>query len=320
VGDGTPDAIQAILGADLLVLHALRIDIADQLLRITPNVAADDTTLADSCQGSFSTPLAGGGLYQLGADSVRYAATRVVLSVCLGPDFECDVVGGACEGGADTLLLVSTAVRPIVLSRTTYRRMTGVTDADVDGLNSTTIYFPGSLRPAGVTVHKSTVKGFAIADRGNHGDDNPARGACLEYRASRIMDPTTPNASGYGCTPDMIAAKTCPCQNDVSACAVGPSLESRQLQDVVILEDTDPLLQSLRDELRPNFGDLSGFIGVQALQSMVVDIDYPHGRTVATCSPSDPTCHLRPEITGSGGSDVHDRANQLADEGCFVSQ
>src|SRR5438876_59028 len=84
-------------------------------------VTADDTTLTDSCQGSFSTPLAGGGLYQLGADSVRYAATRVVLSVCLAPNFECDVVGGACEGGADALLLVSTAVRPIVLSRTTYR-------------------------------------------------------------------------------------------------------------------------------------------------------------------------------------------------------
>lgn len=324
VGTGSPDAIQAILGADVLIQHALRIDVTDRLLRITPDVAADDTTLADSCQGSFSTPLAGGGSFQLGADSVRYPATRLVWSVCLAPPFDC-ALDGACDGGTDTLLLVSTAVRPIVLSRTTFERMTSTTDADVDLLPTTTMYFPGDLRPGGVTVHESSVFGFAIADRGNHGDDNPARGACLEYRASRIMDPTSaiPGTTNGGCTAAMAQSSSdtmpalCPCRNGATACAVGPSLESHRDLRVVILDDTDPVLQGLREELRPNLGDVSGFIGVEALAGLVVDVDYPHGRTVATCSPSDTTCLVRPAISGGSPDDVRSRASDLQAGDCF---
>lgn len=313
VGLGTPSPIGAVVGGDVLSLHALRVDVSASNLRIFPNVAADDTKLADACLGSFNTTLAGGGLYQLGNDTVRFPASRIVLSVCLAPPLDCDLTG-PCPGGADTLLLVSTAVRPIVLSRTTFERMTGMGDAEIDALPTTTLFLPGSINPGGVTVHTSTVSGLAIADRGSHNDDNPARGACLEWRATRIMSgdfcsdamtkPTTSDAGVQG-------PPTCPCANNVAACAVGPSLETRRVLDVVIVEDTDPVLQSLRDELRPTLADLSGLIGTQALASAVVDIDYPNGRTVASCSSSDSTCVVRPAIGGGNDGDVRNRSADL---------
>ena len=202
----------------------------------------------------------------------------------------------------------------MVLSRTTFERMTGMGDAEVDALPTTTLFLPGSISPNGVTVHTSTVNGLAIADRGGHNDDNPARGACLEWRASRIMTGsfcsdamTKPTASDAG----VQVPPSCPCANNVAACAVGPSLETRRVLDVVIVEDADPVLQSLRDELRPTLADLSGLIGTQALASAVLDIDYPNGRTVASCSSSDSTCFVRPAIGGGNDGDVRNRSNAL---------
>jgi hypothetical protein len=314
VGETIPRPIGAVIGGDLLSLHALRIDVSSSALRIFPNVSPDDTTLADSCLGSFNTTLAGGGSFQLRSNTVRFPASRIVLSVCLAPPFDCDLTG-ACPGGADTLLLVSTAVRPMVLSRTTFERMTGMGDAEVDALSTTTLFLPGSLSPAGVTVHQATVSGMAIADRGAHGDDNPARGACLEWRASRVM-------TGAFCSQAMTqrtvsdagvsVPPSCPCANGVEACAVGPSLESRRVLDVVIVEDTDPLLQGLRDELSPNLADLSGLIGIQAMASMIIDVDYPNGRTVARCSASDATCAVRPAVNGGNAGDVRSRSMDLS--------
>src|SRR5262249_1373005 len=138
VGEGTPSPIGAVIGGDVLLLHALRIDITNSLLRIFPRVAGDDPTLADACLGSFTTPLGGGGSYQLGKTSVRFPASRIVLSICLAAPFDCDLTG-ACPGGTDSLLLVSTAVRPIVLSRTTYEKLSGASDADVDALPTSTL-------------------------------------------------------------------------------------------------------------------------------------------------------------------------------------
>jgi len=327
VGLGAPSPIGAVIGGDVLSLHALRVDVTASSLRIFPNVAPDDTTLADSCLGSFNTTLAGGGLYQLGSNTARFPASRIVLSVCLAPPIGCDLTG-PCEGGADTLLLVSTAVRPIVLSRTTFERMTGMSDADVDGLPTDTLFLPGTVSPGGVAVHTSSVHGLAIGDRGGHSDDNPARGACLEWRASRMMTrPKTPTMMTVGCSGDMTQPTTsdagvqvppsCPCANNVSACAVGPSLETQRDLQIVIVEDTDPLLQGLRDELRPGLADLSGLIGTEAMASATIDIDYPNGRTVASCSSSDSSCVVRPAIGGGNPDDVRGRAEDLRSAGCF---
>src|SRR5215470_8429964 len=49
VGLGAPSPIGAVIGGDVLSLHALRVDVTASSLRIFPNVAPNDTTLADSC-------------------------------------------------------------------------------------------------------------------------------------------------------------------------------------------------------------------------------------------------------------------------------
>jgi hypothetical protein len=313
VGEDAPLAIGGVLGGDVLAEHALRVDVTGGALRITPDVAGDDCALADACLGSFSTPLAGGGQLRLGQDSVKFPATRVVLSVCLEPP----PASATTVGGTDTLLLVATAVRPLVLSRSTYRHLTGASDADVDALPAATIHLAGDGRQDGVAGRRATVHGLALADRGKHSDDNPARGACLELFASRLMTALPPGGGAKTfCTPDMLVAHgsappTCPCTNGASSCSVGPSLETTRDLDAIVIDDADPLLQGLRDELRPGLGDIGGLLGVQALQGTVLDLDYRHGRTIARCSAADPTCVRRPALANCHGDDIPARFTAL---------
>ena len=49
-------AIGAVIGGDLLSLHALRVDVSAASLRIFPNVAGDDTKLADCLPGLVQHP------------------------------------------------------------------------------------------------------------------------------------------------------------------------------------------------------------------------------------------------------------------------
>jgi hypothetical protein len=303
VGEGTPRPVGGVVGADALSRFALRIAPALAQIRFFPDVAGDDATQANACLASFSTPLAGGGSFVVGNDTASFLPTRIVLSVCLAPD------GG--DSGHDTLLVLATGVRPIVLSRSTYEALAG----SAAGLPTTTLFLPGDTS-GGTVARLATVNGIAIADRADH-NDNSGRGACLELTASRLMTTTFCTADMTQPSPDGGPA-TCPCQNGKAACAVGASVEIKGSVDVAIIEDTHPLLVSLRDELRPGVADVGGLIGMQALGQLTTDVDYPGGRTIMRCAQPGAACIVRPAVAGQSEGDVRARQAELhAVYGCF---
>ena len=79
----------------------------------------------------------------------------------------------------------------------------------------------------------------------------------------------------------------------------------------MILDDAHPLLQGIRNELRPNFAEVDGLIGMETLGSFLLDIDYPGSRLIFRCSGGE--CKHRPHIDG----DNRDRARDLSARGCF---
>jgi len=59
--------------------------------------------------------------------------------------------------------------------------------------------------------------------------------------------------------------------------------------------DNDSTLQALRTELRPDQPEVDGLLGADALRAAEIDVDYPHDRLIARCSP--PGCLVRPQLT-----------------------
>jgi hypothetical protein len=308
VGDGQPRPVSGVIGGDALSRFALRLAPGLGQIRFFPDIAGNDATQAEACAASFPTGLAGGGVLVIGNDTVSFPATRVVLSVCLAP--AAPSCTGSCPRGTDTLLVLATGVRPLVLSRSTYEALAG----SADGLPTTTLYLPGDAA-GGTTARVAKIAGLALLDRADH-TDNIGRGACLELTASRLM-------SSSFCTADMTqpgpdgGTPACPCQNGATACSVGPSVEVSAPIDVAIIEDTHPLLSSLRDELRPTIADVGGLIGMQALAQLTTDVDYPNGRTIVRCAAGATACLVRPAVIGTNADDVRARQAVLHQAGCF---
>jgi hypothetical protein len=103
---------------------------------------------------------------------------------------------------------------------------------------------------------------------------------------------------------------SCDCVNNAT-CSAGASVELRRAVDVVILDDTHPLLQSIRNELRPAFAEIDGLLGMQTLAAFLADVDYPGARVILRCASGN--CKQRPHIDG----DNRNRARALIDLGCF---
>jgi hypothetical protein len=64
---------------------------------------------------------------------------------------------------------------------------------------------------------------------------------------------------------------------------------------VLVVPDTEPTLQALRTELRPDQPEVDGLLGTDALRSAEIDVDYPHDRLIARCT--QPGCLVRPQLT-----------------------
>jgi hypothetical protein len=155
------------------------------------------------------------------------------------------------------------------------------------------LYLPGrqiqgEMHPVG------TLPGIALV-----GDERGQAGPCAELACARLcetMDEQT---------------QRCPCTGDDTE-ASAASVEIAAGLPVVILPDTHPLLQALRNELRPALADVDGLLGMSALTRLVVSVDYGQGAVVAKCSdPSDPECLVRPRGIST------ERRNELKSLGCL---
>jgi hypothetical protein len=107
----------------------------------------------------------------------------------------------------------------------------------------------------------------------------------------------------------------CPCAGNAGSdlCAAAGSVDLEEPIEVAVIEDTHPLLQALRNELRPENAEIGGLLGMQALRPLVTDIDYPGGRVLFRCARGQAACTARPRVTTPG----LERIVALAERGCF---
>ncbi len=295
VGEGTPVPVGGVIGADVLSQIAFRIDPNLGQLVLYPGIAGTNAAHEDACDAVFPVTVSGGGQYVLGNEQVLYQPTRIALPGCIGS--ASDV--GTGPTGKDAQFVVATGIGPTILGRSAWKRITGATDADIDALPHTTLYLGGAQ---GVTVAKGTLPDLTLAAR--EADD---RGPCLELYLSRLL-------SQLASCPQAVAdayTMSCDCVTDTPTCSAGAAVELRRAVDVAILDDTHPLLQSIRNELRPAFAEVDGLLGMQTLASFLTDVDYPGGRVILRCASA--SCKQRAHIDG----DNRGRARELSALGCF---
>jgi len=300
VGAGGAREIAGVIGGDVLTQLALRVEPSRHELRFFPDVAGDDVSHDQACSALFRITLAGGGAFVTGNDVVDFEPSRVVIAACLSPD----PPEMNTAAGSDSLLVLATGVAPTVLSRTAYKAAARVDDAAIDALPETILYLPSDSRLDGARGRRGTLPRLALVGRPERG-----RGPCRELLMSRVMA-----RADAGCPPDVVAAGACPCEDKQrTSCPAASSVDLLAPVDVVVLEDTDPLLQSLRNELRPTHADVAGLLGLSALAPLSTDIDYPGSRVIFRCSAGSTGCIVRPRIL----EPVGDNLAELTQRGCL---
>ncbi len=317
-GSSTPLDPGMVLGGDRLQTLAVRFDPNHGRVFFFPNIAGADDVLGRECSAVVPTTRLGGGDYLLDGAQISFPATRLIVGTCLnmqpnpaplpdagvgpapdagaGPAPDAAVVRPTPEG-ADALLLVSTGLPLTVLSRTAFDRACKVgltTDPEACKTVATVLSFPGMPPGSGVSVQLGHLRWLGIAAD----EVRDGRGPCKEIWASRLMDLG-------GCSArEASSTQTCPCEVDRARpetffCRAGASAEVYGPIEVAVVEDTNPLLQSLRDELRPVVADVDGFLGMNALRPFVTDFDYPGSRIIFRCEGArSQRCVVRPRLPG----------------------
>lgn len=282
VGPGNaPRPFEAIIGADALAGDALRLDLSTDELYVLADIGGKNEDRTAVCDAVFASPYRGGGTLVLAGTELAFGSRRVTLGACLGPDPAPTVPQS--QRGADVLLVASTAIGPTLLAQTAYDRYRLSQTVAVP--TSDQLPDDSELMPSGLVVGKrATIPALALVG----GTTSNTRAPCRQVWASHLMIQR-----------DCIEGDDCPCPGDFSSdpfCPVPAVLELAPSGGIAVLvvADTDPTLQALRTELRPDQPEVDGILGVDAIRLMELDLDYPHDRVLGRCA-SD-RCTARPEL------------------------
>jgi hypothetical protein len=212
------------------------------------------------------------------------------------------------QQGANVLLVVSTGIGISILGETAYERYrltTAVGDAEptakpVAELASGTVYMPSGL----VTGKLATIPRLALVAA----PTSNALAPCRQLYAHRLLAARTIVANECIQNNTQTGTIDCPCKLGDAFCPVPAILELGQLApavtdpptpsgaiDILVVSDTDPTLQALRTELRPDQPEVDGILGTAVLRSAEIDVDYPHDRLIARCA-AEGTCKTRPQL------------------------
>lgn len=287
-GQETP--VHAVLGADLLARGAVRFAFAASRMFFFPDITGSNEDRTGLCEAVFESPFHGGGTMVLGGAEVSYSGRRIALGGCV---YQEELAG--CSYGkaliADTDLdgqfLVSTGLAISVVSERFYERYQAFTGAPpLADLPATMLHMPSGAIP----VHLGEMRNLALV-----GQVNQNRGPCTERCTNACLHwKISDGAADAGPTDD---AGVCPAES-TSATRAGATIDLRGPFAVAIASDALPLLQALRDELRPELPEIDGILAPSALMPLVVDVDYPNNRVIARCArPDDPACLVRPAFT-----------------------
>jgi hypothetical protein len=295
-----PRPFDAVIGADVLAGDAVRLRLDQDQIFVLGDVGGGDRARTLDCDAVFGSPYRGGGTLVLAGTELPFGNRRITLQACLGPDL--DPAPGAPfdpatfrQHGADALFVVSTSIGISILGRTAYDRyLTAVAgDAGVpatvpfDQLPPGSVYLPSGL----VTGRTATIDRLALVAASTGNQLSP----CRQLYAHRLL--TT-----YELTPDECrlvdghSLRDCPCKNSDPFCGVPGMLELTPGAGIAVLvvPDTDPTLQALRTELRPDQPEVDGILGTGVLRGAEIDVDYPHDRLLARCHGG--ACSARPAL------------------------
>jgi hypothetical protein len=280
VGSGeTTFEIEGIIGFDVLGRSAVTIDFPRGIFEFSPDIAGANQSRRENCEAELPSPFAGGGTLQLGDNEEPFPGRRPAVRTCLGPGEGIE----SLQQGSNALLIIATGYPISLMSQSAYERFRAAfpgTPAQSQ-LPEEVIDLPTGRR----SLNIAQVPQMAIV-----GQPRDERGACRELYANRVM-------RAGGC--DQTGVSDCPCPVDQlpdEFCRAGSAVLLRRTVRLAIIPDEEPLLQALRDELRPGLPEVDGLLSPTDLVDLRIAFDYPTGRMLMTCEVRG-TCVTRPVVT-----------------------
>jgi hypothetical protein len=299
-----PRVFQSIIGGDALAGDAVRLRLGDNQMFILADVGGDEHGRTLACDAVFDSPYRGGGTLIISGTELPFGNRRITVQACLGQDLAPDPGPPAPpavtlrQRGTDVLLVMSTSIGRSILGQAAYERYRLAVADDVvrqpppfDSLPEAAVYLPSGLVPS---ARLATLKQFRMALVA--APSTNALSPCRQIYAHRLL--ASHELVRGQCTRDPceLGPIDTPCKDGSLFCPVPAMLELTPASDVEVLvvPDTDPTLQALRTELRPDQPEVDGLLGTDLLRAAEIDVDYPHDRLLARCPGGG--CSARPQL------------------------
>ncbi len=327
--DGGLVAIHGVLGGDNLARFSLALDLRSPAqVTFLPRVTTCGCDLADQCQAVLPVTVAGGAdTLVVAASPYSYPGTRVLIDACLEPivdpvsrDVPCYVapgnggVGGTdpayVPSGVDVKLVVASGFPGFALGGGAYDRLrgSGASTAALKAPDTMVRLADGSSVPAARrTIGGNGLSALALPSH------ELFFGPCAELARSRRLrrDPGPGAQSAAAVERLCLRTRASSQDRDTQACAgltsavcddtdvntaVASVVEFTDAADVLVIDDANPLLTSVNEDVRPGNPSVDGIIGATILARMVSTIDYANGRLIARCA-DDAGCVAYPRYT-----------------------
>ena len=281
---GTPASLRsfdALFGLDTFAGDALRLRLGDDQIYVLPDVAGSEVRRSRACDAVLESPYRGGGTLVVAGTELGFSSFRVAIDTCLAPNPARDVPQS--KRGADALLVMSTAIGISILDESTYaryRELDPLTIADLATLPDSTVFLPSGP----ITGKLAEIPSLALVSNFSASPRAP----CRQVWASHLL-------AARNCAP----GDDCPCTSPDTYCSAPAMVELAPPTNIpfLIVSDSEPVLQALRAELRPDRPEVDGIVGADILTSVELDLDYAHDRMLARCTNRD-VCSTRTFIDG----------------------
>jgi hypothetical protein len=301
----------AVMGGDFLRAFSVELRFGVPSMTLWPNQRADDGFLEDVGDAVIHfTPFGGGEITANGTPDIfgqrgpaSIDPTRIVFRACVAPDVfnpetspdqRCCERGDAITNatGAPLSLLLATGTGPLILSRSAWTRvmphLLAAAPAETAGL----LYLTASATPLQASWTSLPASAHVALVNQETTAANDA-GPCVDLARSRRIEWVALRQQKY---PEL---RVCvqPCDTDPNDAGKAQSsaayvevggLAGAEIP-VAILADTEPLLEGLRSDIRPEGPELDGIIGAGVLAQTRVEIDYRSTgmRAIFSCETDD---------------------------------
>ena len=293
----------AIVGADVLAHFTVGLDFAGPTLTLWPGQPASDDFLSGAGYAVLHVLRLGGGTIAVsdpedgigGRDGHSFGPTRVLVQACGEPaPFDRAAPPAACcpgqertlTSGTDLSLLVATGVGPLVLTRSAFARLVAESGAAVSPGAPGSLLLPTSLTPVPATF--TQLSSLVLVDRESDLAADP--GPCGELARARRIEQVAFARSQNPESPTCVSACDADTGDGNRTANTAAHLALGNQIPVAVVDDGLPLLQALREELRPRAPEVDGLLGAEVLRSARVELDYraPEMRAVFSCAPGTP--------------------------------